>query len=75
MRLLKYKLQAKTAAKTMVKKANKKKTSTCLHNLNNRHNLIHMFAGGHKALQHEDLEVLKHVTALSSHYLQQEIQL
>lgn len=42
---------------------------TCLHDLNQGQNLVHVLARGHKTLQHEDLEVLKHVTAQSSHHL------
>ena len=44
---------------------------TCLHDLHKGDNLVHVFAGSHEALQHEDLEVLKHVGADPSHHLQQ----
>jgi len=43
---------------------------TCLHDLNEGDDLVHVFAGSHETLQHEDLEVLKHVGADASHHLQ-----
>ena len=43
---------------------------TCLQDLHNLHELVHVFSGGHEPLQHEDLEVLVHVAVHPAHHLQ-----
>ena len=43
---------------------------TCLHDLDQWNNLVHVFACGYQSLQHEDLEVFEHVTSEAAHHLQ-----
>ena len=45
-------------------------TPTCLHDLDEGQDLVHVFTRGHQTLQHQDLEVLKHVAAKTSHDLE-----
>ncbi len=42
---------------------------TCLHDLYDLNEFVHVFPGSHEAFEHEPLEVLVHVTVHSTHHL------
>ena len=44
-------------------------TCTCLHDLDNLSELVHVFPTGQEPLQHEDPEILVHVALQTSHHL------
>jgi len=45
---------------------------TCLHYFHQRDDLIHVFTCSYETSQHQNLEVLKHITTKTTHHLRQQ---